>query len=328
MRIGYHYGAGVDVHLRDLRYFVQVAEERHFTNAAKRMHVSQPAVSRQIAKLEADLRVQLLARDRRGVTLTAAGEQLLTHARALLADWDTAERALRDAAAGENAVLRVGQQTSIGRGILAHLVAELAERRPGWRVELRQSSWSDPSAGLDDSSADVAVCWLPLPHQDRYRTHVLVAEDVVLALAATHALAGTGTLRFAQIEDVALLALPEDAGPLRDFWLARHARAGRPAPIAGTVGSADEALDAVEAGIGGVLMSMGNAHLYRRPGVACVPVTDLPQALLALVSRRDDGRGIIRDAFEIAGTTPPVPPGATTPPVPPGATTPPAPPAR
>jgi DNA-binding transcriptional LysR family regulator len=290
----------VDVHLRDLRYFVAVAEESHFSNAAKRLHVSQPTVSRQIATLEAALRVRLLARDRRRVTLTAAGRDLLTHARTLLADWDAAQRAVRDASADENAVLRLGQQTSIGRGIVDRLVAGLAVRRPTWRVELRQAGWADPSAGLDDHSADVAVCWLPLPRPDRYRAHVLVVEDVVLALAARHGLAGAGRLRFAEIEDVALLALPEDAGPLRDFWLATHARRGRPAPIAATVATADEALDAVAAGIGGVLMSVGNADLYRRPGVAYVPVMDLPPAELAIVARRDDDRAVVQDVLVMA----------------------------
>jgi DNA-binding transcriptional LysR family regulator len=295
----------VDVHLRDLRYFVTVAEELSFTNAAKRLYVSQPSLSRQVARLERDLRVQLLVRDRRSVALTAAGRQLLEHSRNLLTDWDAAQRLTRDAAAHEGAVLRIGQQTSIGRGIVSHLVSQLAQRHPGWRVELRQAGWADPSAGLDDHLADVAICWLPIPEPHRYRQQVLAAEDVVIALAADHRLADRAVVRFADIQEEPLLALPAEAGPLRDFWLAAHARGGRPAPVATTVATADEALDAVCAGIGGVLMSTGNADLYRRPGIAYIPVTDLPSARLAIVSRRDDSRTVVAEVMQIAASIPP-----------------------
>lgn len=302
IRIGYQYRRLVDIHLRDLRYFVTVAEELNFTNAARRLYVSQPSLSRQIAKLERDLRVQLLVRDRRTVGLTTAGHELLARARTLLVDWDTAWREASDAAAGQNAVLRVGQQTSIGRGIVAHLVTQLATRRPTWRVELRQASWADPSAGLDDHSADVAVCWLPLPNPHRYRERVLVAEGIVIALPEGHPLAGRDALQFDDIEQVPLLALPEGAGPLRDFWLASDCRNGRKAPVAATVSTADEALDAVGAGIGGVLMSAGNANLYRRPGIAYVTVGGLPPARLAILARFEDSRDIVQDALTIVAS--------------------------
>ena len=78
----------MDAHLRDLRYFVAVAEELNFTRAAERLHISQPALSKQIRGLETTLRVQLFLRDRRQVSLTAAGEALLNVARSLLDRWD------------------------------------------------------------------------------------------------------------------------------------------------------------------------------------------------------------------------------------------------
>jgi DNA-binding transcriptional LysR family regulator len=89
----------MDTHLRDLRYFVAVAEELHFTRAAKRLFVSQPALSKQIGHLEQSLKVQLFQRDRRRVELTAAGRELLWHARELLRQWDEAQQAVARAAA-------------------------------------------------------------------------------------------------------------------------------------------------------------------------------------------------------------------------------------
>src|SRR5215467_502359 len=78
----------MDVHVRDLRYFVAVAEELHFTRAAERLFVSQPALSKQIRMLERQLGAPLFDRAREGVRLTPVGETLLPHARQVLAAWD------------------------------------------------------------------------------------------------------------------------------------------------------------------------------------------------------------------------------------------------
>jgi DNA-binding transcriptional LysR family regulator len=89
----------MDAHLRDLRYFVAVAEELNFTRAAERLHLSQPALSKQIRGLETTLRAQLFRRDRRQVELTAAGAALHAVARNLLQDWDDGVAMVGDAAA-------------------------------------------------------------------------------------------------------------------------------------------------------------------------------------------------------------------------------------
>ncbi|MEM9564285.1 MAG: LysR family transcriptional regulator [Actinomycetota bacterium] len=289
----------MDVHLRDLRYFVAVAEELHFTRAAERLFVSQPALSRQIAKLENDLRVTLLERDRRSVSLTAAGEALLDDARRLLADWDTARRRLGDAAAASEAVLRIGMQTSIGRGILTRLIDGLAERRPGWTVQLDQVSWDDPTAGLGDQTNDVALCWLPILDDDAYGSVPLRTEPTLLAIAKDHDLADREAVVFDEIVDVPLIALPASAGPLRDHWLAEERR-NRPAPVAAVASTADETMEAVAAGIGAVLISAGNAPIYDRPGIGFLPVTDLEPSTLALVWNRSDRREVLRDLVDIA----------------------------
>src|SRR5215471_3338643 len=112
----------MDVHLHDLRYFVAVAEELNFTRAAERLHLSQPALSKQIQGLETTMRVSLLKRTRREVRLTAAGEALLVKARALLSAWDEATVSIAEIASNEARVLRVGTLTSIGRSLYPEIV--------------------------------------------------------------------------------------------------------------------------------------------------------------------------------------------------------------
>jgi DNA-binding transcriptional LysR family regulator len=283
----------MDAHLRDLRYFVAVAEELNFTRAAERLHLSQPALSKQIRGLETALRAQLFARDRRQVSLTAAGKALLDVARPLLDRWDEGTAAVAEAAATEARVLRVGTLTSIGRDLYPSVVDHFAKREPGWRLELRSFSWADPTAGLRGHVTDAAFLWLPVGADD-IAVRVLTAEPRYAALSAGHPLADRQEVKFADIAGEPFAALPLAAGPLRDFWLATDQRAGRPAIVAAEVTSADEKFEIVSTGAAVALVSEGNAVVYDRPGIVCVPVSDLAPARLAVGWRRNDPRRAVR----------------------------------
>src|ERR1700754_1376514 len=126
----------MDVHVRDLRYFVAVAEELSFSRAAsERLFISQPAVSKQIRALEANLDVTLFDRDRRSIALTAAGAALLPRARALIEEWDDAGRQLAGIGANEREPLKVGFQTRLCLRLRPAVDAAFTARRPGWQLE-------------------------------------------------------------------------------------------------------------------------------------------------------------------------------------------------
>ncbi|MGF1661865.1 MAG: LysR family transcriptional regulator [Kineosporiaceae bacterium] len=283
----------MDVHVRQLRYFLAVADDLHFTRAAERLFVSQPALSKQVWTLEQQLGVRLFARDRQGTALTDAGRALLPHARDLVDRWEHAERAVTAVVGG--AELTVGFATSIGRGLVPALRQRFAVLRPGRRLAFTQVPWSDPTAGLADGTADVALMWLPVPDPDAFPAEVLVTEPRWVALPVGHRLAGRGVVPFLELLDAPFLALPESAGPLRSHWLAEDARGGRPAVVAAVVATAEETFEAVAAGIGVALLSRGNAALYARPDVTCRPVTGVAPSELAVVRRRDDDRPQVHD---------------------------------
>ena len=284
----------MDVHLRDLRYFTAVAEELHFRKAAERLFVSQPVLSRQIARLEQDLKTRLFIRDRRSVQLTSAGEALLHRARHLLEDWDAATKEVTTLARKEQSVLVIGLQTGVGRGMLHTLTQALNAIQ--WRPELHQVAWNDATAGVEAGDCDAGFAWLGTtinPHCD----YVVVAEEpIMLAVNSQHRLAGRRQASFAEISNEPLVALPESAKELRSFWLAEHARHGSPAPIACEAATADEALENVAAGTGSVFISAGNSVLYAREGVHFLEVPDLPPARLAFLWRAGDTRDVIRVA--------------------------------
>ncbi|WP_285701774.1 LysR family transcriptional regulator [Actinomadura sp. NBRC 104412] len=281
--------------MRGLRAFVAVAEELSFTRAAERMFISQPALSKQIRQLEDTLRVRLLERDRRTVTLTAPGRVLLPAARELLDSWDRTRRAVAEAAADEAAVLTVGLATSVGRGLLAPVRPVLARRWPGSRLRPRQIDWDDPSAGLADGQVDVAFVWLPLPPHLAVHARVVAREQRWVAFHKDHWLAGRDQVAFAELLDEPFVALVEAAGPQRDHWLALDQRGGHPVKIGATVANADETFTAIEQGSGIVLLAAGNVPIYQRPEIGAIPVTGLPLTELAVAWRADDGRALVRD---------------------------------
>ena len=284
----------MDADLRDLRYFVAVAEESSFTQAAKnRLFISQPALSKQIRKLERTMRVSLFDRDRRTVRLTDAGAALLPKVRRLLEDWEEAQHAVADIAAAQDTALRVGFQTRIGRGLIPAVTARMELQLPGWRLEFRQVSWADPTGGLASGDVDVAIAWLPLPDTGAFEWKIVATEDRWVALAPQHRLSAQTAIEFADLVDEPFIALPRSAGPLRDFWLANDHR-DAPARIAAEAATAEETFEAVAAGLGVALLAAGNAEIYQRDDVTFRPVNGLSPSELAVVWRTDDQRKAVR----------------------------------
>ncbi|TXS53275.1 LysR family transcriptional regulator [Streptomyces sp. uw30] len=291
----------MDVHVRDLRYFVAVAEELHFTRAAERLYVSQPALSKQVRALERQLGVELFRRDPQGVTLTGAGEALLPHARRVLDAWSQGAAALEAARAAARGTLVVGMSTSPGRGgLLPAIRSRFTAAHPDTVLRLRQVSWADATAGLADGDADVAFVWLPLPDADRYGWTVVARESRLVALPETHRLASRPEIDFTDLVDEPFLALPPSAGPLRDHWLAMEERGGRPPRIGAEIASTEETYEALVAGLGVCLVATGNAPLISLGGVVTRPVRGLSPSRYALAWRREDaGRPLVRAYAEV-----------------------------
>jgi DNA-binding transcriptional LysR family regulator len=285
-----------DVHARDLRYFVAVAEELHFTRAAEKLYVSQPALSKQIRALERQLGAELFRRDQHGVALTPAGEALLPHARTVLTAWDAGAAAVEAAKAAQRSTLVVGMSTSPGRGgLLPAVRSRFTAAHPEVTVRLRQMSWDDPTAGLADGTADVAFVWLPLPDEERYAWTVITEEPRLLALPDAHPLAARPEIDFADLLDEPFLALPESAGRLRDHWLALDARAGRPPRIGAEISGTEETYEALVAGLGVCLVAEGNAPLITLGGVTTRRVRGIDPSRYALAWRKEDGdRPLVR----------------------------------
>ena len=124
--------------LRHLRYFVALPEERHFTRAAKRLRIAQPALSRQIRHLEEDLGCSLLDRQARNVTLTASGEALLEEARKLLSETQRLKEVTKRAANGQTGYIGVGYVSWIVPKFFFPLFRKIRRKYPGLEIDLKE----------------------------------------------------------------------------------------------------------------------------------------------------------------------------------------------
>ena len=261
------------ISLRQLRYFVAVAEERHFRRAAERLHMTQPPLSHQIQLLERRLGVQLMERNRRRVTLTDEGEVFLADARSVLARLEEAVERVRASAAGVRGDLRLGFVGSSAVDLVPAITKRFHLDHPRVRLTLREVTTIDGLAALASEDLDAAVVRDP-PHRDGVRTICLREEPFVLALPEAHPLASRPVLTLASLRDLPLILHPQPLSPrYTDRMLARCRSAGFVPRVAQEAVHLHTHLSLVAAGVGGSLLPKVVAALPR-PGVVLVPLDE------------------------------------------------------
>lgn len=194
--------------LRQLRYFVAVAEERHFGRAARRLRIAAPSLSQQIQVLERDLHVALFDRSPRSVVLTPAGEVLLEHAQVLLA---RAERAYTEVRCADgrhrHLTLRVASAVEhVLNGSLRHLSGAIS----GLEVSLATSTDSDALRAVRKEHIDGAIVWVRSAQDRDLAGTVLRQVPVSLALPRGHRLAAREAVPVVDLADETLVMFPRD----------------------------------------------------------------------------------------------------------------------
>lgn len=286
----------MDVDTRLLRYFIAVVEAGTLTRAAERLFVSQPALTKQIKQLETQLGARLFTRSRAGMTPTEAGRILAERVPALLAEWDMVLRETSSAAGRAARLLRVGFIASAANEATPRIIAEFSRRRPGWRVDMRQATWSNPSAGLADGDVDVALLRLPFPGQDILRIAVLFTEPRWVALPEGHALAARDVIPFRDLWDEPFVAAPPETGWWRDQWLATDERGGNPVRIGAVTDQPDDWLSAIANGYGIALAPASAARFYARPGITYRPVSGVSPSQVGVAwAVADDSNPVVQD---------------------------------
>jgi len=200
------------IELRQLRYFMALAEHLHFGKAAESLHITQPPLSRQIAALEADLGVVLFSRHSRSVELTAAGRDFHRHAKTALAGLDLAIRSARASARGERGELRVSFTMVAAWILLPELLKAYSDAYPEVSLVLDEVLPRDLGPALEHGEADVALTF-PSSGSTSLCYLALRREPLCAVLPASHALAATAEFSIAALADEPFITFPRQTAP-------------------------------------------------------------------------------------------------------------------
>ncbi len=280
--------------LRQLRYFVAVAEELHFRRAAERLHISQPPLSQQIRALEDELGFALLTRTRRRVQLTAAGDAFLRDARAILTELDGAVATARRIDAGQTGRLRIGFVGSALLSIVPGTVERFRAGRPAVAIELRERSTVDQLRAVRAGVVDVGLVRPPIEDEGALRAETVLRERTVAALPAGHELAGLSRVSLRRLAAEPLVLFPRDQAPgYHDLLIGALAGAGAGPHVIQYAPEMMTIIGLVAAGTGVSLVPASVSRLAL-DGVTYRPVSGAPRSDLVAITRAGDDSALVR----------------------------------
>lgn len=277
--------------IRQLRYFVEIAETGSFSAAAERLYIAQSALSRQIKELELHLGSALFERTARQPRLTAAGLAFLDRARRLLADLDKAERLAREVGQGLRGNLRLNHSSTVPlTGQLLQRLGSYLENNPGVSLEIAQQSSEAQLEDIAEGRLEIGLLRLPVLRQhEGVELHALFDEPLLLAVAASHPLATAGSVRLGQLREERFISIPHrQRGGLSYLSASLCMNEGFFPQAAQVVSRKTTQLQLIQAGFGVALLPLSMREIAP-PSVTFVPLTEACQSTVALACRRDAG---------------------------------------
>ena len=249
--------------LRQLRYFLAVAEELHFGRAARRLHISQPPLSAQIKQLEEEMRLQLFYRTKRKVELTDAGRVFAREARVILQQVEQAAGMASEANRSKQARVVVGCSPA-NREVVVRILGELKRRHPSLELTVKSLPSPQQIDALRNSQIDLGFITVPTPHEG-LMIEPLWSEPLVVALPTKHALAARRAIPLRALERESLIIFPLYMSPGRYESIADMCRkAGFSLNAVHEVDNIHTMLEMVSTGLG-VALLRASARLIESP---------------------------------------------------------------
>jgi DNA-binding transcriptional LysR family regulator len=272
----------VDLDLRLVRYFVVVADHRHFGRAAIALRVAQPSLSRQIRRLEQQLGARLLDRTPQGTRLTEAGEVFLPTAKALLRS--AARAAAQTRAAAQPSRITIGYTTGL---IVTPAARELRRQHPDADVHTVHLEWNAARQSLLDHRVDAVVTRLPFP-TDQLHVTILYDEPRVLVVPLDHRLAGKESITLDDIADEPMPRIRDSDPTWSAFWRVDPRPDGRRTPDGPFIDALEDKFEVIAAGQA-VAITAGGSHISAlRPDLTTIPLDGIEPSHVVVACRADD----------------------------------------
>jgi DNA-binding transcriptional LysR family regulator len=289
--------------LRQLRYFIAVAEELHFGRAAARLHMTQPPLSQAIAALEELLGAPLFLRNRRTVELAAAGIALLPEARRLLAQADALPELARRAAGGEAGRLALAFVTSCDYSVLPPFLRRYSERYPDVHLSLLEATSDVQADELLRGRIDAGFLIPPLPDKAQSELDYIkvLEESLILCAPAGLALpADNAPVRLQDLPRLPLIIFPREISPALHDAILSCFRAAGVTPVIGQLAIQMQTIvSLVSAGMGLALVPQSVSNLMR-PGVEYRALADpTPLVETGIAWRRDNPSPVLKGFLEL-----------------------------
>ncbi|PQZ26947.1 LysR family transcriptional regulator [Ochrobactrum vermis] len=249
------------MNLRQLEYFIAVAEEKNFSRAAERLHMSQPPLSQQIKLLEDRLGVRLFDRSRQGAKLTLAGEMLLLRARVIVSDCDSTERIVRRAAEGLEGYIRIGIINSLLHGILPAALHRFRELKPNIEWSLHELLPDKQEQALLNGDIDIGFSCNRTSYGE-LKSFLAFPQQLVAALPLSHALASRTAIGISDLNSEDLIMLDARSPFIREI-LTTCRKSGICARIVHTSTDPTVVLSLVGAGLGMSILPANMQGFYR-----------------------------------------------------------------
>lgn len=280
--------------LRQLKYFVAVAEELNFRRAAEKLYIQQPPLSRQIRQLETELGVELFHRTKRSVTLTEAGKAFLDEARLTLAQ---AQRAINAVQSKTINTLKIGFSICAFDRVLPDLIQKFRQQSQETQVDLTEMPKKKQIQALLNHQIDIGFCYAPINNFQLDSVNIL-SEPLAVVLPPNHPLVQQEKIELRSLHAESFILCPEDIKPdVRQQIIQLCDRAGFQPKIVQEASPPEAQLRLVESGIG-ISLITANCQTRYNANVVYRPLIELPVLKIAAVWHKKQQSKTLSDFIE------------------------------
>ncbi|HEM6840225.1 TPA: LysR family transcriptional regulator [Providencia stuartii] len=258
--------------IRSLRYFVEVVQLNGFSRAAERLFVTQPAISRSIQKLEQELGYTLLVRENDGVRLTDEGEILLSHAKQILKQFNSMNKALKEKEGPLSGILNVGLPPVIASTYFADIIMAFSRRYPQVELKILELGTHKMMEAMLNGEVETAAVMLPFDNE-LFDLHVFSSDRLMLLVSEQHPLAMRNLVKFAELIDEPFIFFSEDFR-INELVMSACGIYGKKPVIAGRSSHLDLVTAMVRAGVGVTLLPDSMWNKTRADGLSIIPVIE------------------------------------------------------